>query len=99
MSHITFNGPFIKGFTHADATVGTTAFELLAKAVAPARRVSVVIQNQSTTATLDVILADAGTAGIAVAPGTMLQLDNYNGTVRVVSTAASTPVHVAYATA
>lgn len=100
MSHrIAIQGPFLTKATHADVTVGTSALEVLATAVVPERRIWVVVQNQSTTATVDIILNGTGTSGIALSPGTFIQLDNYNGPVRAISTAVSTTVHVAYATA
>ena len=99
MAHISIQGPFLVGATHADVTVGTAASTILAAATVPERRIFVIVQNQSTTATVDVILAGSGTAGIALAPGTFLQIDNYNGPVRAIATAAGTTVHVAYATA
>ena len=100
MSHrIAIQGPFLTKATHADVTVGTSALEVLATAVVPERRIWVVIQNQSTTASVDVILNASGSAGIALSPGTFIQLDNYNGPVRAIATAAGTVIHVAYATA
>lgn len=97
MSHISFSSPFLKGFTHADVTVGTSASTALAVAVAPQRRVSVIIQNQHATALVTVVFADSGTAGLKVKAGESISLDNYNGIVRCISDTASTPVHVAYA--
>ena len=97
MANISFSTPFLRGFTHQDLTAGITASTLLATAVTPERRVVVIVQNKSTTATIQVILADTGTAGIQVAPQGNISLDNYNGVVRVIASAASTPVHLAYA--
>ena len=97
MSHISFSSPFLKGLTHADVTVGTSASTALAVAVAPERRVSVIIQNQHATALVTVVFADSGTAGLKVKAGESISLDNYNGIVRCISDTAATPVHVAYA--
>jgi hypothetical protein len=96
---IAYQGPFLTGAIHSDVTVGTSAVQLLAAATVPERRIWVIVQNQNGTATVDIILNASGTAGIALAPGTFIQLDNYNGPVRAISTAAGTTVHVAYATA
>jgi len=98
MSHISFSSPFIRGFTHTDVTVGTSASTALAVAVTPERRVSVIIQNQHATALVTVIFAASGTAGLKVKAGESISLDNYNGIVRCLSDTASTPVHIAYAT-
>ena len=97
MSHITYQGAFIKGYIHADATVGTSAAEVLARAPAGTRRVALVIQNTSATATVQAIFADAGSVGIRIPPLGTLSQENYNGTVRLISSIASTQVHIAYA--
>jgi len=97
MANISFTSPFIRGFTHTDVTIGTSASTALAVAVTPERRVSVIIQNQHASALLTVILAADGTAGLKVKAGESISLDNYNGIIRCLSDTASTPVHIAYA--
>jgi len=97
MSHITYQGAFIKGYIHADTTVGTSAAEVLARAPAGTRRVALVIQNTSATATVQAIFADTGAVGIRIPPLGTLSQENYNGTVRLISSIASTQVHIAYA--
>lgn len=97
MSHIAYQGAFIKGYIHADVSVGTTAAQFLATAPAGTRRVAVVIQNTSATATVQAIFADAGAVGIRIPPLGSITQENYNGTVRLIATAAATQVHLAYA--
>lgn len=97
MSKIEYTGSFIKGFVHADTTVGTAAAEVLAIAPAGTRRVSLVIQNLSTSATVQAILASSGSVGIRIPPLGNITQENYNGPVRLISSAAATPVHIAYA--
>ena len=99
MANISFSSPFLRGFTHATVTVGTSASTALAVAVTPERRCSVIIQNQHASAVVTVIFADTGSVGLKVKAGESISLDNYNGIVRCVSDTASTPVHIAYATA
>jgi hypothetical protein len=99
MANISFSSPFLRGFTHATVTVGTSASTALAVAVTPERRCSVIIQNQHATALVTVIFAASGTDGLKVKAGESISLDNYNGIVRCLSDTASTPVHIAYATA
>jgi hypothetical protein len=99
MANISFSSPFLRGFTHTDVTVGTSTSVSLVVAPSPERRVSVIIQNQHATAVLTVIFADTGATGLKVKAGESISLDNYNGIVRCVSDTASTPVHIAYATA
>ena len=99
MANISFSSPFLRGFTHATVTVGTSASTALAVAVTPERRCSVIIQNQHATAVVTVIFAASGTDGLKVKAGESISLDNYNGIVRCVSDTAATPVHIAYATA
>ena len=97
MANISFSSPFLRGFTHATVTVGTSASTALAVAVTPERRCSVIIQNQHATAVVTVIFAASGSAGLKVKAGESISLDNYNGIVRCVSDTAATPVHIAYA--
>jgi hypothetical protein len=88
-NHNAFSGPFIKGYIHAA--------QVLATAPAGTRRVALVIQNTSTTATVQAILADTGALGIRIAPLGVITQENYNGTVRLISSEAATTVHLAYA--
>lgn len=99
MSHFKFSSPLIRGFNHSLATVGTSISTILDVATTPERRVSVIIQNQHATAVIEVILAETGSDGLLVQPNESISLDNYNGIVRCISDTASTPVHIAYATA
>ena len=99
MANFSFSSPLIRGFTHTDVTAGTSASTALVVAPTPERRVIVIVQNKSTSASIQVILADTGTSGIFVPPLGNISIDNYNGEVRVIASAAATPVHIAYATA
>lgn len=99
MANISFSSPFLRGFTHTEVSVGTSASTALAVAVTPERRCSVIIQNQHASAVVTVIFAATGTVGLKVKAGESISLDNYNGIVRCVSDTASTPIHIAYATA
>jgi hypothetical protein len=97
MANISFSSPFLRGFTHATVTVGTSATTVLDHAPTPTRRVSVIVQNQHATAVLTVRFSESGTEGFQVKAGETISLDNYNGHIRCVSDTASTPVHVAFA--
>lgn len=95
-SHNSFSSPTIRRMVHSVVTVDTTPVNVLTPPVLPERRVIVIIQNQSSTATIEVIFNATGDEGIMLAPLGSFTLDNYAGTVRVVSSAAGTPVHIAY---
>jgi hypothetical protein len=97
MANISFTSPFLRGFTHATFTVGTSASTILDHAVTPIRRVSVIIQNQHATAKITVRFSESGSDGLFVKAGESISLDNYNGHIRCLSDTASTPVHIAYA--
>jgi uncharacterized protein (DUF111 family) len=99
MSHFKFSSPLLRGFTHSQASVGTSVSTILAGATTPERRVSVIVQNQHATAVIEVILAETGSDGLLVQPNESISLDNYNGIIRCISDTAATPVHIAYATA
>ena len=96
MANITFSTPFTKSFTHSDVTVGTSASQILAPTTnVYDKRVMLLVQNQSTTATVEVIFSDTGSSGILLTAGQSITIENYNGAVRAVASAASTPVHIA----
>lgn len=98
-SNISISSPFLRKFTHATFTVNESFSTVLDAAVTPIRRISVIIQNQHASAVLTVVFAASGTDGFKVKAGETISLDNYNGIVRCSSDTASTPVHIAYATA
>jgi hypothetical protein len=98
MANIAFSTPFTKSFTHTDVTVGTSASQILAPTTnAHDKRVMLLIQNQSTTASIEVIFSDSGSSGIIIMPNQSISIENYNGAVRAIANAASTPVHIALA--
>ncbi|CAB4139473.1 hypothetical protein UFOVP340_42 [uncultured Caudovirales phage] len=99
MSNIAISSPFLRAFTHATVTVGTSASTVLDAAITPARRISVIVQNQHATAVITVRFSESGTDGFQVKAGETISLDNYNGHIRCSSDTASTPVHIAFATA
>lgn len=97
MANIAFSTPFTKSFTHSDATVGTAASEILAPTTnSHDRRVMLIVQNKHSTATIQVIFASSGSSGILLMPQQSLSIENYNGAVRAIASAAATPVHLAY---
>lgn len=92
-SFTNFSTPAIKKCVHTNTTVGTSFVTLITPPVLPSRRILVVVQNQSATAVIEVVFDDTATVGIQVQPYQSISLENYNGTVRVKSTAAGTVVH------
>jgi hypothetical protein len=97
MSRTEYQGAFIKGYIHSDVSVGTSAVQFLPIADAGTRRVALVIQNTSATATVQAIFAATGSVGIRIPPLGSITQENYNGPVRLISSAATTQVHLAYA--
>jgi hypothetical protein len=95
-SQIQISSPFLRTFVHANVTVGTSISEILPLLDNYKKRVTLIIQNKSSTATIQVILSSTDTTGIEIPPKGNLNVDNYNGSVRCVSSAAATTVHVAY---
>jgi len=97
MANIAFSTPFTKSFTHVNATVGTTAGEILAATPnSYDRRVMLIIQNQHAANTATVVFAATGSAGIVLLPNQSISIENYNGPVRAVASGPTTPVHIAY---
>lgn len=97
MAHISFSTPFTKSFVHTNVNVGTTDAEILpATAESYDKRVMLIIQNKHASATIQVVFAPSGAVGIFLAPLQSISIENYNGPVRAIASAAATPVHIAY---
>ena len=97
-SQIQISSPFIKSFSHTTTTLGTSLTQLLDYAPVPVKRVSVVIQNQSTgSQNLIIILNSTDTDGIIIPPLSSYVLDNYNGQLYAKGSASSTIAHIAVA--
>lgn len=95
-SQIQISTPFLRTFVHDDVSIGTSISEVLPALENYKKRIIVIIQNKSEDATIEVILSATDTVGIEVPPKGNLSVDNYNGSVRIVASGASTLVHVAY---
>lgn len=98
MANVPFSSPFTKSFVHTDVSVGVSAAEILAPTINPYdKRVLLIVQNQHSTATVEVIFNSTGSSGIVLMPNQSISIENYNGAVRAVASGAATPVHIAYA--
>lgn len=95
MSIISTSSPFLRKFTHSDTTVSTSVVELIAAAAPSEKRIAMIIQNKSSTNTIEVILNATGSVGLFVPPLGSINLDNYNGPVRAIA-GGSSLVHLAY---
>ena len=95
-SQISVSSPFLKSISHSDVTVGTAKSQIVTIPTnITEKRVVVIVQNKSTSASIQVIGNDTDTVGLLVPPLSSITLDNYNGALYAVSTAASTTVHIA----
>jgi len=96
MAQIQVSSPFLRSISHSDVTVGITKSQIVVPSTNISdKRVAVIIQNKSSTATIQVIGNATDSVGIAIAPLSTITLDNYNGALYAVSTAAGTTVHIA----
>lgn len=74
----------------------TTSFaQILGPRVLPERRVVVVIQNKSATATLEVIFDTTGSTGLFIPPNQTISVENYNGSVLLRSDSSGSIAHLA----
>jgi uncharacterized protein (DUF111 family) len=97
MSAISISSPILKSFVHNDVTLTTAISTALTANATSSRRIVVLVQNKSATATIQVIFADTGTVGVIVPPLSNISLDNYNGIIRAFTDdAVSSVVHIAY---
>jgi len=96
MAQIQISTPFLKSISHTDVTVGTSKSQIVTIPTnISEKRIVVIVQNKSSTATIQVIGNATDSVGLAVSPLSSIKLDNYNGALYAVSTAASTSVHIA----
>ena len=100
--HIAFSSPFTKVFSHLNHTLATVGVpQQLRGQVLPSasnnKRVIVVIQNQSTTAIVNVMFNATDTNGIHLYPQQSISLENYNGVVYAFTNVAGSIVHTATA--
>lgn len=99
MSILSVSSPFIRKFVHTTTSVtavsGATAQTLIAATTAGQKRITTLIQNQSATNTVTLILSPTDTVGIVIQPATFFSIDNYQGPIRVFASASGTPVHLA----
>jgi len=96
MSIIQTSSPFLRTFAHSTTSVGTSIVTLQPAGGVGEKRISTIIQNQSAVATVTVIMSATDSVGVVLQPATFFNIDNYNGIIRVVASAAATPVHLAY---
>lgn len=96
MAQISISTPFLRSISHSDVTVGTAKSQIVSiPANISEKRIVVIVQNKSSTATIQVIGNATDSVGIAVPPLGSIKLDNYNGGLWAFSSAASTNVHIA----
>lgn len=101
-THIAFSSPFTKVFSHLNHTLPTVGVPVqLRAAVLPSaannKRVIIVVQNQSTTAIVNVLFNATDTDGIHLYPQQSISIENYNGIVRAFTNVAGSIVHTATA--
>ena len=94
-SQIQISTPFLKSFSHANSTVGTSLTQILDFAQVQEKRICVLIQNQSSTANVYVVFNSTDTDGILIPPLGSFILDNYNGQVYTKASASGVIVHLA----
>jgi len=94
-SFTAFSTPSLRKLSHTDYTATTSFVQVLAPRVLPERRTLVVIQNKSTTATLEVIFDSTGSAGLLIPPSQTISVENYNGSVLLKSDTTGSIAHIA----
>lgn len=95
-SQIQVSSPFLKSINHVDKTIGTAKSIILDLPTnISEKRIAVIVQNKSSSATIYVIGNATDTVGLAVLANNSLVLDNYNGLLYAYSSASATPIHIA----
>lgn len=94
-SFVKISSPFVKKFEHSNYAATTSYVKVVDKADAYKRRVSVIIQNQSSTSVF--FNSDGGSNGLVVAAGFTLAFENYNGAIWIKGANGGENVHIALA--
>lgn len=100
MPNIAISTPFSRKLIHSDTSVGNASPVSVLSAAAPeGKRILVIVQNQSASETITVVLNPTGSSGLFVPPLASLSIENYNGEIRAKHNGASgtVNVHVGYA--
>ena len=98
MGQISISTPFLRSISHIDYTIGTSKTHILSSPTnISEKRIVVIIQNKSSTATIQVIGNATASVGLAVPPLGSIKLDNYNGQLYGFSSAEGTLIQVAVA--
>jgi hypothetical protein len=96
MANIQISTPFLRSISHTDQTIGTSKVQILTVPTnISEKRIVVIVQNKSSTATIQVIGNATDTVGLSVPPLGSIKLDNYNGALYAFSSSAGTSVHIA----
>jgi hypothetical protein len=95
-SFVKISSPFIKNFEHQNIMASGSYTEVIPKADAYKRRVSVIIQNQGSTSVF--FNSDGNSSsGILIAAGFTLSFENYNGAIWIRGNSGGELVSIAIA--
>jgi len=95
-SNIQISTPFLRSYSHFNTTVGTSLVKVLDYVDIPKKRVSLVVQNQSTgNQNIYIVLNSTDADGIIIPPLSSYSFDNYNGQIYAKGSAANAIVHIA----
>jgi hypothetical protein len=99
MSIISTSSPFLRSFTTTQTTLSTTKIEVLALPTnITTKRIIVLIQNLSTTATVQVMGNATDTVGVVLLPQAQFSIDNYQGVLHAVASAGTPAINITIGT-
>jgi hypothetical protein len=95
MAYISTSSPFLRSFTTTQTTLSTTKTQVLAlPADISTKRIIVLVQNLSTTATVQIMGNATDTVGVNLPPLSQFSIDNYNGVLHAVANSGTPAINI-----
>jgi len=95
MAHISISSPFLRSFTTTQTTLSTTKIQVLAlPADITTKRIVVLVQNLSTTITVQIMGNATDTVGVNLPPLSQFSIDNYNGVLHAVAASGTPAINI-----
>jgi len=95
MSIISTSSPFLRSFTTTQVALSTTKIQVLAAPTSVStKRIIVLVQNLSTTITVQIMGNATDTVGVNLPPLSQFSIDNYNGILHAVAASGTPAINI-----
>jgi len=95
MSIISTSSPFLRSFTTTQVALSTTKIQVLAAPTSVStKRIIVLVQNLSTTITVQIMGNATDTVGVNLPPLSQFSIDNYNDILHAVAASGTPAINI-----